>query len=496
MDTEPLHPGEYVMYLRKSRADIEKEARGEMETLGKHERELVSMSKRMGIVVADIRRELVSGESIQDRHEFRHIMDEVMDRRWSGIVVHAVDRLGRGDMMEYGWILSVLQFTGTLIVTPGRTYDPSNREDMQQLQLQMFFANNELGAIKHRLRDGKEQAARDGQRIATVAPFGYRKVIVDGQKTLEPTEWAPTVVEIFEEVAAGAPLSTLSMRLIAREVPGKWNNRRIKTLIENPVYKGVIAWNRVVRAVESREGLALVKKTVRNDRPILADGLHDAIVSDELWEAANAMLGKNHKTRPATKFRNPLAGILRCEKCGRMMQYSHAGHREKAYSYYKHYKYSTCGCAPSRYEDVVAAVVSALEGVTEDLAVQIRDDGLASRRKAEKADLDRLLESCSRRIDRLMVLFEDDAIDIEEFRRRRRSIDTQIFQARGRLAEIEAMPDEDPRERIATLQSLVATLGDDGIDASARNVAAKKIIDCIYYAKEPGGDLRLKVELR
>lgn len=102
MDTEPLHPGEYVMYLRKSRADIEKEARGEMETLGKHERELVSMSKRMGIVVADIRRELVSGESIQDRHEFRHIMDEVMDRRWSGIVVHAVDRLGRGDMMEYG----------------------------------------------------------------------------------------------------------------------------------------------------------------------------------------------------------------------------------------------------------------------------------------------------------------------------------------------------------------------------------------------------------
>ena len=64
MDTEPLHPGEYVMYLRKSRADIEKEARGEMETLGKHERELVSMSKRMGIVVADIRRELVSGEKI------------------------------------------------------------------------------------------------------------------------------------------------------------------------------------------------------------------------------------------------------------------------------------------------------------------------------------------------------------------------------------------------------------------------------------------------
>lgn len=494
MAKEPLHPGEYVMYLRKSRADLEKEARGAMETLGKHERRLTAFAKESGYLVTEVRRELVSGESIQDRDVFRALMGEVGQRRWAGILVHEVDRLGRGDMMEAGWILSTLQFSGTKVVTPEKTYDPLDRNDLQLLQDKMIRSNNELSNTKYRFRDGKEQSSRDGQHIATVAPFGYRKVVRDGMKTLEPSEWAETVVEIYKEVAAGTPLSTLSMRLIAREVPGKWCNKRIKSLIENPVYKGIIAWNRVVKTVESRQGLNYVRRRVKNEHPIVADGLHEAIVSDELWDAANAMLGRNAKIRPATKFRNPLAGILRCEKCGRMMHYAHTERCSRAY--YKHYKYSTCGCAPSRYEDVMSAVVGALEAVTEDLAVQIKDNDLAARRKAERADLERLVESCARRIDRLMVLFEDDAIDIEEFRRRRRTIDAQIFQARARLAEIEAAPAEDPEEKMATLQSLVATLGDDGIDAAERNIAAKKIIDCIYYAKEPGGELRLRVELR
>lgn len=52
-----------------------------------------------------------------------------MQRRWSGIIVHAVDRLGRGDMMEYGWIQSVLQLIRTLIVIPRKAHDPANREN-------------------------------------------------------------------------------------------------------------------------------------------------------------------------------------------------------------------------------------------------------------------------------------------------------------------------------------------------------------------------------
>ena len=57
---------EYAMYLRKSRSDMEAEARGEMETLSRHFSILTDLSKRMDILIKpeNIFREIVSGESI------------------------------------------------------------------------------------------------------------------------------------------------------------------------------------------------------------------------------------------------------------------------------------------------------------------------------------------------------------------------------------------------------------------------------------------------
>lgn len=39
----------YVIYLRKSRSDIEAEAHGEGETLARHEKALLSLGKRKGL---------------------------------------------------------------------------------------------------------------------------------------------------------------------------------------------------------------------------------------------------------------------------------------------------------------------------------------------------------------------------------------------------------------------------------------------------------------
>ena len=53
----------YSMYLRKSRADAEAEARGEGETLARHEKALLELAKRLHLNVTEIYREVVSGES-------------------------------------------------------------------------------------------------------------------------------------------------------------------------------------------------------------------------------------------------------------------------------------------------------------------------------------------------------------------------------------------------------------------------------------------------
>ena len=51
----------YAIYLRKSRADIEAEAKGEGETLARHHAQLMELARRRDLNVTHIYKEIVSG---------------------------------------------------------------------------------------------------------------------------------------------------------------------------------------------------------------------------------------------------------------------------------------------------------------------------------------------------------------------------------------------------------------------------------------------------
>ena len=67
-----------AIYLRKSRADREAEARGEGETLARHESILTELANHMGLVVEAVYKELVSGETIAARPKMQQLLLEVM----------------------------------------------------------------------------------------------------------------------------------------------------------------------------------------------------------------------------------------------------------------------------------------------------------------------------------------------------------------------------------------------------------------------------------
>ena len=496
--------GRYVMYLRKSRADMERERLGEFETLSRHQRDLEELSKRLGIPVdMPPYRELASGESVASRPVFLDMMREVQSGGVTGVVVHAVDRLGRGDMMEFGWILSTFQFTGTLIVTPGKVYDPADKIDLQQLQMQMFFANTELSGTKERLRSGKERAAKDGQHIASRAPVGYRKVVLpDRRKSLEPSEWAPNVERAFESVANGDALSSVSRRLSSEGVPGSWNNRRLKTMIENPVYKGCIAFNRTTRKAVGRDGMEIVKRTVRRDDPIVANGLHPAIVSEELWERANAAIRPSTRQKDGTDLRNPLAGLLRCATCGRALTVTGATRNGRTYRYVRHYGYcdsSACECAPAPLDSVVEMVADALSAIAEDIVLRSENrDKEEQSRLASIAAVRSQIERIAKRTDRLVSLYMDGGMDAGEYRRRRSAVDEEARAANDELDRLVSAEPVDADELSASLKSAALALKDSSIGAEDRNRAARAIIDSVLYrnASNERGRPRIEMEVR
>ena len=99
------------IYLRKSRADREAEARGEGETLARHERILLDLAKKRGYNVGAIYREVVSGETISARPVMQQLLQEVEAGKWDGVLVVEVERLARGDTIDQGVVSRAFQFS-------------------------------------------------------------------------------------------------------------------------------------------------------------------------------------------------------------------------------------------------------------------------------------------------------------------------------------------------------------------------------------------------
>ena len=111
-----------AIYLRKSRKDLEAEAHGDGETLARHRAALLANAKRMGRNVTEIYAEVVSGDSIAARPEMQRLMKDVEAGMYDAVHVMEVERLARGDSLDQGLVARAFKYSGTLIITPVKTY--------------------------------------------------------------------------------------------------------------------------------------------------------------------------------------------------------------------------------------------------------------------------------------------------------------------------------------------------------------------------------------
>ena len=122
----------YCIYLRKSRKDLEAEQHGEGETLARHERALLSLAKKNNLIISNIYREVVSGETIAARPVMQQLLREVVQRAF--------------------------QYSNTLIITPSKTYDPANEFDEEYFEFGLFMSRREYKTIKRRMQNGRYAA--------------------------------------------------------------------------------------------------------------------------------------------------------------------------------------------------------------------------------------------------------------------------------------------------------------------------------------------------
>ena len=86
------------IYLRKSRTDLEEEARAALkgekyDTLERHRTDLLRFAKANGLIIVDIFEEVISGNTIEDRQKIKNVIANVRQNKYDAVLCIAYDRL-------------------------------------------------------------------------------------------------------------------------------------------------------------------------------------------------------------------------------------------------------------------------------------------------------------------------------------------------------------------------------------------------------------------
>lgn len=317
----------YVTYLRKSRADLDLERAGGEDTLSRHRRALRELADRMGLSVAAVYEEVVSGDSIAARPQMQRLLNEVQEGVWEGVLVMEVERLARGDTMDQGLVANAFKYSGTKIITPVKVYDPASDIDEEYFEFSLFMSRREYKTINRRLREGKRAAMREGKFASSTPPFGYDKVKLRGQKgyTLTPNADADTVRMMFDlYLRGGMNLYGIAKRLNASgsltQRGNAWTEYAVRGILQNIHYAGYTMNVRRPTQKVIRNGCVKRTRPLNTD-PQYYKGLHEPLISKEDFDRAQHMMETQTKSRAPRVygFQNPLNGLVICDQCGRTM---------------------------------------------------------------------------------------------------------------------------------------------------------------------------------
>lgn len=496
-----LRGEEKVMYLRKSQTDdpllsVE-------EILSKHEQMIDDWVERHqpegGPIPEENRyREIGSGETIAARERIRAMLRAVESPKIKAVVITEPSRLTRGDLEDIGYLVKILRYTNTLVITLSYTYDLNDERDRELFERELMRGNEYLEYTKKIRLNGRLISVKSGNFIGNTAPYGYRKIqIKEGKRTchtLEPhPEQAPIVKRIFEMYASGLGAIKISDRLNEEHVPApkgkRWTGESIPKMLSNVHYLGKVKWNerKTVRTVE--DGAVKVGRPVAEEF-LVFEGKHPAIVDQELWDKVQAIRGTHPKNPKAKNLRNPLAGLLWCT-CGRAMvarPYHDKNGKERCAPRILCGDRKSCGNASAKLSDVADAIAKALREAIDDFEVRV------------KAGTDDSAEVHRQMVERLEKRLADlKKQEVQQWTEKmKHGMPEHVFKALNdpTVAEIEeiehalceaknATPEPiDLKEKIGTFSAALDALLDPDVPVKETNQLLKACIERITYQRE------------
>lgn len=293
-----------------------------------------------------------SGKSIAGRAEFKKMLEDIEANKdgVSYVLVFKLSRFGRNaaDVLNS---LQLMQDFGVNLICVEDGIDSSKDAGKLMISVLSAVAEIERENILVQTMEGRKQKAREGKWNGGFSPYGYK--LVNGRLEIEEQE-AEAIRIIFDKYAntelgsngIAKYLAQQGINKIARQNGSNtmFDAHLIRTILENPVYCGKIAFGR--RKKEKIIGTRDEYHLVKQDDYMLCDGIHEAIIDMDVWETVQEkrkeMAKKyEHVNKGKDERIHLLSGLLRCPVCGAGM-YGNKSIKNRNGKHYKDYYYYGC----------------------------------------------------------------------------------------------------------------------------------------------------------
>ena len=289
-----------------------------------------------------------SGKSIVGRAEFKKMLEDIEANKdgVSYVLVFKLSRFGRNaaDVLNS---LQLMQDFGVNLICVEDGIDSSKDAGKLMISVLSAVAEIERENILVQTMEGRKQKAREGKWNGGFAPYGYK--LVNGKLEIEERE-AEAIRIIYDKYAntngIAKYLAQQGINKIARQNGSNtmFDAHLIRTILENPVYCGKIAFGR--RKKEKIVGTRDEYHLVKQDNYMLCDGIHEAIIDADVWEAVQEKREKmakkyEHVNKGKDEKIHLLSGLLRCPVCGAGM-YGNKSIKKRNGVHYKDYFYYGC----------------------------------------------------------------------------------------------------------------------------------------------------------
>ncbi|GGC82939.1 hypothetical protein GCM10011508_07870 [Flavobacterium lutivivi] len=411
-----------------------------------------------------------------NRPQWKKIKSLVQERRKKAdsidlIIILRPDRFARHLVLALLEIENLLKMGCEVEFLEGEKMDPSNPDSFLVQAIGFALPEIENRKISKRSKEGSHKARLNGCFTGT-APRGYKCVRVGKDATLEFSKDADLIREAFEKMASGLYTADEVRRWLNGQGM-KLSKNQFPNIIRNLTYSGKI-----------------LVRPFGNQPEQIVQGLHPALVSEELFAKANDVLNgrKRNMDFKSDKLNlYPLKGHLYCPTHRRTLSAYACTGRSNKYHYYLCTKpHVKCDRYPveevhNQIERILsniqfsAQLMSSYRTTLEGL---FESDDL-NRKKSIQKSLDEIEKLNKRRLF-VEEQYMDGELPAQEYQDLKNNINTRLFNEKNNLQQLQEVLSpfrEYLDKQVPMLEDLVGFY--KSVDGKTKN----KILGCIFSEK-------------